>query len=123
MRSFTMMARLLVIAAVTLGVVGVMGGCGVCPPVNQEVFFALDAPELASVVADCQNRVPPRGETRCAANAPAPAAIDCPCLPLCERVYAVVVPDARRPPLEQCSFGTATGGRGRVDIQYRTLCE
>ena len=118
-----MMARALVVAAVTLGIVGVMGGCGVCPPVNQEVVFAPDDPELASVVVDCQNRVPFRGEPLCAANAPAPAVIDCPCLPLCERVYAVVVPDARRPPLERCSFGKRPDGQVRVDIQYRSLCE
>jgi hypothetical protein len=118
-----MTARALLIAAITLGVVGVVEGCGVCPPVNQEVFFALEDPELATVIADCRNHVPFKGEPRCAANAPAPVSIDCPCLPLCERVYAIVVPDARRPPLEQCSFGLATGGRARVDIQYRSLCE
>lgn len=101
------------------------GACEVCPPVNQEIFVDVGDPELASVIADCRARVPPTNEPRCASGAA--SGLDCPCLPLCDRVYAIVVPDPRRQPLEICgaSFevGDAGAGQARVNIQYRALCQ
>jgi hypothetical protein len=101
------------------------GGCEVCPPVNQEIVVDVTDPELASVIADCRNRVPPTNEPRCTSGAA--TGLDCPCLPLCDRVYAIVVPDPRRQPLEICgaSFSAADAGAGqaRVNIQYRALCQ
>jgi len=108
-----------------------LGGCGVCPYVEQTIFVAQDDPELASVVSDCRSHVPPTNEPRCASGAVASTRFDCACLPLCDRLYAIVVPDPSREPLAECvaqpmtsttNGQSTTTGQLEVSIKYRSRC-
>lgn len=116
-RSLAALALLAVLAA----------GCTVCGLIDQEVVVAADDPELGPLISDCMNGVPPPADFPCAAApklAASPPGSACACLPLCERVLAIVNPDPNRPALQRCAFSLdATKGQARVEIEYRSVCQ
>jgi hypothetical protein len=111
------MPRLLLLAAIaTLG-----AGCDVCGLIDQDVIVAPDDPDLGGLISDCRDGVPPATAPTCQPDVNAP--IDCACVPLCERVYAIVNPDPHRPSLQRCTFGMDAMGRAQIEIEYRSVCE
>jgi hypothetical protein len=116
--------RLLVILA-ALGVLA--AGCTVCGLINQDIVVDSNDPDLGGLISDCMNDVPPPSSFVClpqpktATTAPA---IVCACLPLCERVFAIVNPDPKRPPLQKCSmFIDSITKQAHVGIEYRSVCQ
>ena len=110
--------RRLVLALAALATLA--AGCDVCGLIDQEVVVAPDDPDLGGLISDCRNGVPPATAPACKADLT--AAINCACLPLCARVYAIVDPDPHRAALQRCTFGVDSTGQARIEIEYRSVC-
>jgi hypothetical protein len=100
-----------------------MMSCDVCGLIQQEIVVAADDPDLGGLIADCQNGVPSPTSAMCVMPTGPAAKVFCPCLPLCQRVYAIVDPDLQRPPLEGCSAFVDAQGQARITIEYRSRCQ
>jgi hypothetical protein len=101
-------------------------GCDTCGLIEQQIIVAADDPELGGLISDCEKGVPAPADLMCTWPRPAQSTnptIDCSCLPLCERVYAIVNADPQRPPLVGCNFSLDPMGRADVRIEYRSRCE
>jgi hypothetical protein len=101
-------------------------GCSVCGLVDQEIVVAPDDPELGPLISDCMNGVPPPPDVACVSPPPSATsspAIVCACLPLCERVFAIVDPAPNRPSLQKCTFSIDSMQQARIAIEYRSVCQ
>ena len=118
-----MRRALLVLAALA----GASGGCDVCGLIDQHVYVAPDDPDLGADLADCMNGVPPLGDPGCIPSSSVDSGGDettgCACLPLCERLYAIINPNPNRPPLVGCAFDSSDGTWAGIEIEYQSTCQ